>query len=65
MFVRSRVVDRLDAVGEKDLALKTLAESARTPGGVNFGELKLMPQWDALRGDPGFDKIVASLAPKN
>jgi TolB-like protein/Flp pilus assembly protein TadD len=52
-------------VGEKDLALKTLAESARTPGGVNFGELKLQPQWDPLRGDPEFDKIVASLAPKN
>jgi TolB-like protein/Tfp pilus assembly protein PilF/class 3 adenylate cyclase len=52
-------------VGEKDLALKTLAESARTPGGVTFGELKLQPWWDALRGDPEFDKIVASLAPKN
>jgi len=52
-------------VGEKDLALKTLAESARTPGGVNFGELKLQPQWDVLRGDPRFDQIVASLAPKN
>jgi TolB-like protein/class 3 adenylate cyclase/Flp pilus assembly protein TadD len=52
-------------VGEKDLALKTLAESARIPGGVTFGELKLQPQWDALRGDPGFDKIIASFAPKN
>jgi TolB-like protein/Tfp pilus assembly protein PilF/class 3 adenylate cyclase len=51
-------------VGEKDLALKTLAQSARTPGGVNFGELKLQPHWDALRGDPRFDQIVASLAPK-
>jgi len=26
--------------------------------------LKLMPFWDPLRGDPCFEKIVASLAPK-
>ena len=51
-------------VGEKDLALKTLAESAKTPGGTTFGELKLMPQWDPLRGDPRFDKIAAGLGPK-
>jgi Flp pilus assembly protein TadD len=51
--------------GEKDLALQTLAGSVKIPGGVSYGELKLMPQWDALRGDPRFDKIVASLAPKN
>jgi cell wall assembly regulator SMI1 len=28
------------------------------------GWLKLHPFWDPLRGDPRFDKIVASLAPK-
>jgi hypothetical protein len=27
-------------------------------------ELRLDPEWDALRGDPRFEKIVASLAPK-
>jgi len=26
--------------------------------------LKLFPVWDPLRGDPRFEKIVASLAPK-
>jgi hypothetical protein len=26
--------------------------------------LKLDPMWDPLRGDPRFEKIVASLAPK-
>jgi hypothetical protein len=26
--------------------------------------LKLFPFWDPLRGDPRFEKIVASLAPK-
>jgi hypothetical protein len=27
--------------------------------------LKLFPVWDPLRGDPRFEKIVASLAPKD
>jgi len=26
--------------------------------------LKLLPFWDPLRGDPRFEEIVASLAPK-
>ena len=28
------------------------------------GGLKLLPFWDPLRGDPRFEKIVASFAPK-
>ena len=32
---------------------------------VDYGELKLNPDWDPLRGDPRFEKIVASLAPKD
>jgi hypothetical protein len=31
---------------------------------VSYGALKLLPFWDPLRGDPRFEKIVASLAPK-
>jgi len=50
--------------GEKDLALKQLAEAVRLPGSSNYGWLRLHPDWDALRGDPRFKKIVASLAPK-
>ncbi|HET6889016.1 MAG TPA: hypothetical protein VFH87_13955 [Candidatus Udaeobacter sp.] len=34
------------------------------PAGITYGDLKLMPWWDSLRGDPRFEKIVASLAPK-
>jgi len=30
----------------------------------SYGALKLMPFWDPLRGDPRFEKIVDSLAPK-
>ena len=54
-------------VGEKDLALQQLALGAPTPGGsfvASYGVLKLLPFWDPLRGDPRFEKIVASLAPK-
>jgi len=31
---------------------------------LNYGALKLFPVWDPLRGDPRFEKLVASLAPK-
>jgi TolB-like protein/class 3 adenylate cyclase/Flp pilus assembly protein TadD len=50
--------------GEKDLAFEQLAISAKIPAGVTYGELKLYPQWDSLRGDPRFEKLVAALAPK-
>ncbi len=50
--------------GEKDLALKQLAEAAQLPGSLNYGWLRLHPDWDPLRGDPRFEKIVAALAPK-
>jgi hypothetical protein len=51
-------------VGEKDLACEQLAIAISRPGDLSYGQLKLMPFWDRLRGDPRFAKIVASLAPK-
>ena len=51
-------------VGDKDLACQQLEIAISGPSGLSYGELKLLPLWDALRGDPGFEKIVASLAPK-
>jgi len=54
-------------VGEKDFACEQLATAVRCPYSgldLSYGELKLMPWWDSLRGDPCFEKIVASLAPK-
>jgi TolB-like protein/cytochrome c-type biogenesis protein CcmH/NrfG/predicted Ser/Thr protein kinase len=54
-------------VGEKDLACEQLATAVRSPISgldLSYGELKLMPFWDPLRGEPWFEKIVASLAPK-
>jgi serine/threonine-protein kinase len=54
--------------GEKETALQYLAANAQSPGGyivATYGALKLLPFWDPLRGDPQFEKIVASLAPKD
>ena len=52
-------------VGEKDLACEQLAKAVRHPvRDLSYGELKLMPFWDPLRGQRCFEKIVASLAPK-
>ncbi len=51
-------------VGDKDLACEQLAVAIRPPSRLTYGELKLLPFWDPLRGDPRFEKIVASLAPK-
>jgi serine/threonine-protein kinase len=51
-------------VGDKDLACEQLAVAISRPSYVGYGELKLMPWWDPLRGDPCFEKTVASLAPK-
>ena len=51
-------------VGDKDLACEQLAIAIRPPSTVSYGQLKLLPFWDPLRSDPRFEKIVASLAPK-
>ena len=54
-------------VDEKDTALQYLAANGQSYGGqtvASYGALKLLPFWDALRGDPRFEKIVNSLAPK-
>ena len=50
--------------GERDLALQELATVSKLPGGISYGELKLCPEWDSLGRDPRFEKILASLAPK-
>ena len=53
--------------GEKELALQQLEAGLRAPVAafmLSYGALKLLPFWDPLRGDPRFEQIVASLAPK-
>jgi len=54
--------------GDKDGAIKQLvylADPGKVPGShVTYGHLRLSPLWDPLRGDPRFEAIVTSLAPK-
>jgi TolB-like protein/Tfp pilus assembly protein PilF len=50
---------------EPDRAIELLQKLAAMPGYVNYGRLKLHPIWNPLRGDPRFQKIVNSLAPKD
>jgi serine/threonine-protein kinase len=51
--------------GQKDLACERLSAAVGHPSVLSYGRLKLLPWWDPLRGDPRFEKIVASLAPKD
>jgi tetratricopeptide (TPR) repeat protein len=52
-------------IGERDLAIKQLELVVGKPGGPTYGWLRLSPLWDPIRGDPRFEKIAASLAPKD
>jgi serine/threonine protein kinase/Tfp pilus assembly protein PilF len=45
-------------VGDKDLACQELNAIARPPSPITYGQLKLMPFWDPLRGDPRFEKLL-------
>jgi tetratricopeptide (TPR) repeat protein len=51
-------------IGDNALACEQLAVAIRYTSSLSYGQLKLMPWWDPLRGDPCFEQIVASLAPK-
>jgi len=51
-------------VGENNLACEQLAKAISRSSDLGYGQLKLLPFWDSLRGDPCFEKIVASLAPR-
>ena len=50
---------------ERDRAIELLQKLATMPSYVNYARLKLYPIWNPLRGDPRFQKIVNSLAPKD
>jgi hypothetical protein len=45
-------------VGDKDLACEQLASIIRRPSSLSYGQLKLLPFWDPLRGDPRFEKLI-------
>jgi TolB-like protein/tetratricopeptide (TPR) repeat protein len=55
--------------GQTDLAISELNTLVNTPAGSNlpaqptYGDFKLNPLWDPLRGDPRFTEIMNRLAP--
>ena len=51
-------------VGEKDLACEQLANARTHSREISYGQLRLLPSWDSLRGEPCFEEIVASLTPE-
>jgi TolB-like protein/Tfp pilus assembly protein PilF len=50
--------------GEKDLAFQELTTLTKIPAPLSYGQLRLHPYWDPLRGDPRFEKVVAALEPR-
>jgi TolB-like protein/tetratricopeptide (TPR) repeat protein/class 3 adenylate cyclase len=47
--------------GEKDLAIEQLASVAMMPNGPTPGELQKSADWDELRGDARFERIVTNV----
>jgi hypothetical protein len=45
-------------VGEKDLAVSQLEKLRGLPMGPTAGTLRVEPEWDPLRGDPRFERLV-------
>ena len=50
--------------GEREMAINQFGATVRIRGTLSYGNLKLHPCWDGLRGDPEFEKIVTDLAPR-
>jgi hypothetical protein len=48
--------------GDGELAVEQLEALAQIPGGESYGDLRLSPEWDPLRGDPRFEKIIVKMA---
>jgi len=49
---------------EPDRAIELLQKLVTMSGYTNYARLKLHHMWDPLRGDPRFQEIINSLAPK-
>ena len=63
-FVLERLARIYAQTGDVNRAVNFLENVAKVPGGPTYGSLKVDQDWDPLRGDPRFEKIVQSLAPK-
>jgi TolB-like protein/Flp pilus assembly protein TadD len=46
-------------IGERDQAIEQLARLLKLPNGPTPGTLRVEPEWDPLRNDPRFEKLIA------
>ena len=51
-------------VGDKDRAFEHLDQAVHLPSYLSYGQLRLHPIWEPLRGDPRFEQMANTLAPK-
>ena len=51
-------------LGDGDLAIPLIERLLRTPHGVGLQDLRFSPDWDPLRKDPRFQKILTNPEPK-
>jgi hypothetical protein len=51
-------------LGDKGRALDQLENLAKIPNGLPYGDLRFHPEWDPLRQEPRFQKILEFLQPK-
>jgi tetratricopeptide (TPR) repeat protein len=59
----NRLAQVLVLTGDLDGAFDKLSKLVKLPFSfINYGDLKLNPMWDDLRGDPRFDRILAEAA---
>jgi len=59
------MADLLVHAGERDAALRSLEQLPAREREYWYYELRLHPQWDPLRSDARFEKMLASSAPKS
>jgi len=67
-FIREKLARIYAQTGDPNRALDFLEKEIKVPQmphGLSYGSLKLEEDWDPLRNDPRFEKIVQSLAPKD
>jgi serine/threonine protein kinase len=49
--------------GEHELAIEQLEVAEQIPRALTYGDLAKLPEWDALRDDPRFQKVLSQLKP--